>query len=82
MQFIFGQMDSELWDREYKDTLANFGNTTTALRPSHNNAAPKIKKISMVDCNKTAAILTTEEMMDYLRLIGKSILILRIRFFL
>ena len=30
----------------------------------------KIKKIQMSDCNRVSAVLTTEEMMDYLRLVG------------
>ena len=29
-----------------------------------------MKKIQMADCNKVSAILTSDEMMDYLRLVG------------
>jgi hypothetical protein len=30
----------------------------------------KIKKIHMADCNRVSAVLTSEEMLDYLRLVG------------
>ena len=69
LQFIFGQLDSATWRRDYEDTLSTFPVATIAAPAS--TKRNRIKKISMMDCNKTASILSTEEMLNYLRLIGK-----------
>ena len=57
LEFLFGEADSKQW-RE------NFASSVTGSKVA------KIKKIQMADCNRVSAILTSEEMIDYLRLVG------------
>ena len=56
LEFILGQLDTETWRQNFQDTLTK----------SRNN---KLKKISMVDCNRVAAFLNSEEIMDYMNLV-------------
>lgn len=56
MELLFGNVDAEDWRENFADNLAK----------SHNK---KIRKISMVDCNRASSILSSEEIMDYLSLI-------------
>ena len=59
LKFIFGQLDNELWRQNFEDTLTK----------SQNANGHKLKKISMVDCNRATAFLSSEELMEYMNLV-------------
>ena len=57
LEFLFGDGDSRQWRENYDSSVTE-------------SKVAKIKKISMSDCNRVSAVLTSEEMIDYLRLVG------------
>jgi hypothetical protein len=54
---LFGEGDSKQWRENYESSVTE-------------SKVAKIKKINMSDCNRVSAVLTSEEMIDYLRLVG------------
>ena len=57
MDFLFGDADRKQWRENFTSSVSG-------------SKVARMKKIQMADCNKVSAILTSDEMMDYLRLVG------------
>jgi hypothetical protein len=57
LEFLFGESDSKQWRENYASSVTS-------------SKVAKIKKIQMSDCNSASKLLTSEEMIDYLRLVG------------
>ena len=54
---MFGQTDAESWRNNFEENLAK------------SQQKSKLRKISLVDCNKIATLFSTEEMMEFTNLV-------------
>lgn len=53
LDFLLGQSDIQNWRNNFEESLAK------------SRKSNKLRKVSMLDCNKVTTIFTTEEMMEY-----------------